>query len=624
MSPPSDPNPRQATLSLPQLTGPHAGGDACADRVSHVYPPDRLRGDDGDATPRAGRVYLETFGCQMNVLDSELMTGQLRSLGYGFVDDWKSADVVLYNTCSVRERAEQKVWSRVGRVGLHKRDERPDLVLGVVGCMAERDGEAMLTKYPQIDLLCGPGELDKLPMLIDNVRKTALPRRGGKRSARANGAVALQGNTHRRSATLDAAADALEYLDLSRSFDPYATVTNGSGDGPERDDAQTTTQAATAARRRSAYVRITRGCNKFCSYCVVPNTRGREVHRAPGNILEECRRLVEAGVREITLLGQTVNHYHYDAAAAQRDARGVLMPQIGATVKNVGTGFDARGLTLADNAGRRRDDVVTFAELLATIHDELPDLRRLRFVTSFPRDFGDDILDVIAARPRICNYFHLPAQSGSDRLLSTMNRGHTVAEYRELIERIRAKLAGQEFELASDFIVGFCGEREEDFEATAALIRWARFKNSFIFKYSPRPGTAAFDAAQRDPAGRFADDVPEAVKRRRNNALLTVQAEVSRAVHQGYVGRTVEVFVEALSDKAHLDAPEDQAADRPRGVQLTGRTQGDLIVVFAFEGDRAQARRLIGGFAQVQIERAAPLTLFGRLIAVEESLSFSP
>ena len=221
-------------------------------------------------TMRAMKVYLETFGCQMNQLDSELVRGQLAALGYTFTPDAGQADVVLYNTCSVREQAENKVLSRVGRVAQRKREGSP-VILGLLGCLAEREGTRLMTRYPQIDLLCGPGELDRLPMLIDNAMRTG--------AVEAADRVALAGNRSRRSATLSAAADNLELLDLSRSFAP------DSPGGP----------------RRSAYVRITRGCNKFCTYCVVPFTRGAEVHRPPDTIVGECRRLADQGVVEITL-----------------------------------------------------------------------------------------------------------------------------------------------------------------------------------------------------------------------------------------------------------------------------------------------------------------------------------
>ncbi len=513
-------------------------------------------------TKRVGRVYMETFGCQMNVLDSQLVQGQLRALGYEFVTDWRSADVVLYNTCSVRERAEQKVYSRVGELGIHKRT-RPDVVLGVLGCMAEREGVGVLKRYPQIDLLCGPGELDKVPMLIDNAVKTRISNGSSKKARDTDGRAALQGNTHRRSSTLQAAEDQLELLDLSRSFSPE----DHSG---------------------SAYVRITRGCNKFCTYCVVPRTRGAEIHRPPDHIVDECKRLVESGVVEITLLGQTVNHYHYDHGASVV-VGGVRQPQVGATVGAAGPRV----------TGSR---VTTFADLLARIHEEVQGLLRLRFVTSFPRDFGDDILKTIADHPRICRYLHLPVQSGSDRMLQLMNRGYTVGQYEELLGRARSYLP--DVQIASDLICGFPTEAEEDHQATCDLLRRCGFKNCFVFKYSPRPGTAAFD--------RMTDDVPDETKRRRNNELLAIQSGVSAQVHQGYVGQTVRVFVESISHKAA------KARDAGNGVsvylgwerpvtQLTGRTDGDLIVLF--DGDES----LIGSIVDVSVERSAPLTLFGRL-----------
>ncbi|GAB4108370.1 MAG: tRNA (N6-isopentenyl adenosine(37)-C2)-methylthiotransferase MiaB [Phycisphaeraceae bacterium] len=511
-------------------------------------------------------VYLETFGCQMNELDSQLVMGQLRALGYRFIDDWKRADVVLYNTCSVRERAEQKVWSRIGEVGVHKKN-RPEVILGVIGCLAERDGKDTIRKYPQVDLLCGPGELDKLPMLIDNVVRTSLEQRGGLRAA----SVALQGDTHRRSSTLAAAEDKLELLDLSRSFSPEEH------------------------RQGSAYVRITRGCNKFCTYCVVPHTRGAEVHRPPDHIVDECKRLVDAGIKEITLLGQTVNHYHYDTTAAV-ELHGHLQPQIGSIIgPNRGTGGPSPVF---------RDGVVSFADLLKRICDEVPGLMRLRFVTSFPRDFGNDILQVMRDEPRICRYLHLPVQSGSDRMLKLMNRGYRVEEYLDLIDRVRQYLP--DAELATDIICGFPTETEEDHQATIDLLKRCRFKNSFIFKYSPRPGTAAYD--------RLPDDVPDEIKKRRNNELLAVQSEISAEVHDQYVGRTVRVFVESISARQRkagnggLGGVELGWEKPGEAIQLSGRTDGDIIVVF--EGDPS----LIGQIVDVRIQRAAPLTLFGELV----------
>ena len=541
-----------------------------------------------DASPSNGghgpTVYLETFGCQMNELDSELVRGHLRSLGYRFIDDFTKADVVLYNTCSVREQAENKAYSRLGLVGMRKKAGE-QVILGVLGCMAERDGIDMLRRFPQVDLLCGPGELDRLPALIDNVRRTE----GAAREER----VALAGSKSRRSATLAAAEDHLELLDLSRAFEP--------------------TDAG--ADRRSAYVRITRGCNKFCTYCVVPNTRGAEVHRPPDAIVDECKRLVDAGVVEITLLGQTVNHYRYTHGLAV-DSAGREQPQVGP------------GLAAFRAPIPVGQQVTTFARLLERIHNEVPALQRLRFVTSYPRDFGDDILDVMAACPRICRYIHAPAQSGSNRILKAMNRGYTREEYLEFIERVTTKLP--DCTIAGDIIVGFPTETDAEFEETVSLVRAVPFKNNFIFKYSPRPGTVAID--------RFEDDVPTEVKKLRNNLLLDVQTEVSRHVHGAWVGKRVPVLVEEIRDHGAGEAPAEVEATASAlplavahpdskkielrwnrrqsvaraGLQAIGRTPGDLIVAINLSEARAaegRSQALIGTVVEVDITASAPLLL---------------
>ncbi|HSZ55285.1 MAG TPA: tRNA (N6-isopentenyl adenosine(37)-C2)-methylthiotransferase MiaB [Tepidisphaeraceae bacterium] len=485
------------------------------------------------------KLYLETFGCQMNVLDSELVLGQLRAQGYESVEQRDEADVIIYNTCSVREHAEQKVWSRLGELRERKRQE-PGLVIGVIGCMAERDGTNIFKRHPHVDVLCGPGELDKLAQLVHNAVVTA-PHSNGKRHRQ----VALMGSNVRRSGTLEAAEDTLELLDLSRSISA-------------EDVAQ-------------AYVRITRGCNKFCTYCVVPYTRGPEVHRPPGNIVEEVKRLTDAGAREVTLLGQTINHYHYKHG-------------------------DGR--------------TTSFAELLYQIHESAPDLPRLRFVTSYPRDFGDDALAAMRDCPRICRYLHAPAQSGSNRILKLMNRGYTVEEYRDLVDRAREMMP--DVCIASDFIVGFPTETDGDFESTRQLVRSCRFKNSFIFKYSPRPGTLAIQ--------RFEDNVPEDVKRRRNNVLLADQQDVCDRNNREMIGKTVQVLVEGVSklinkpaypragsvelgwEKRRLNPDSNRAP-----VQLTGRTAGDQVV--AFDGNPS----LKGQIIEIEIIDARNLTLFGKL-----------
>ena len=511
------------------------------------------------------KIYLETFGCQMNVLDSELIEGQLRSLGFDFTTNCDDADVVLYNTCSVRELAENKVLSRLGRLKIRKSTDR-DLVVGVVGCMAERDGLRMLKRMEHVDLLCGPGELDKLPSLLNNVLLT------GRQQA------ALSGDTARRSSTLAAAeTDGLELLDLSRSFSPEKS-------------------------RYQAYVRLVRGCNKFCTYCVVPYTRGPEISRDPDAIISEARKLVEAGALEVTLLGQTVNHYKYEESAASAP-------------------------------GGPAKKVTSFADLLVRLHDALPQLPRLRFLTSYPADFGQDILDAMAACPRICRYLHIPAQSGSNRILKLMNRGYTVESYLKLLEDASQTLPGVAF--AGDFIVGFPTETDADYEQTRQLVQAARYKNAFIFKYSPRPGTVAIR--------RYDDDVPDATKRYRNNDLLSLQNEISQELNRSLIGATVEVLCEGPSgwrgsDSVVAGAAALTAGERPvelgsrlaaainerdlssgagktqSEVQLTGRTAADQIVVFA------GTPRLEGQMVSVRVQAAHGMTIFGSLLADQAHL----
>ena len=501
-------------------------------------------------------IYLETFGCQMNELDSELVSGQLAAIGYLFKDDRASADIVLFNTCSVREQAENKVLSRIGELGVEKRQGR-NVIIGMLGCLPEREGKRLLTTYPQIDFLCGPGELDKLPLLLQNTV-------AGERVTTAD-RIALQGNNARRSIALSAAIDNLEVLDLSRAFDP-----DGKGN------------------RRSAYVRITRGCNKFCTYCVVPNTRGAEVHRPPDAIVEECRKLAESGVLEVTLLGQTVNHYRYTHGMAL-SVDGKEVPQIGPSLKAF------RQEVPQDQ------QVTTFANLLQRIHDEVPEIMRLRFVTSYPRDFGDDILKVMRDCPRICNYLHVPAQSGSNRILKLMNRGYTTEQYLEFIDRARSIIP--DVEIAGDIIVGFPTETDEDYEETLALIKKVRFKNNFVFHYSPRPGTVAID--------RFEDDIPRDVKKSRLNNLLAIGSEISAEVHRAYEGKEVEVFVERVSPRSSKNSGIELRWEEPL-IQMSGRTRGDLICVFDLPKG-TDPTSFLGKTVFVKILKTAPLFLSGQL-----------
>jgi len=456
------------------------------------------------------KIFLETFGCQMNRLDSELVAGLLLKAGHEMTGDREAADVVLYNTCSVRAHAEDKVYSRLGQDAVGRgADGRP--IIGVLGCMAQRLGQALQKRCGQVDIICSPGQLYRLSELI----------------AAAGEGRSCAALDRPRNQARDAAAEAqMDAVDLRR--DPSR--------GP-------------AASR--AFVRITRGCDKFCSYCIVPFVRGPQRSRQPAQIVQEVQRLVDAGRTAITLLGQTVNSYRWRTGQA----------------------------------------VVRFSDLLARVA-AIGGLRRLRFLTSHPLDFSDDLLEAMRDLENICELMHCPAQSGSDAVLRRMNRRYTRRQYDDLVDRARTIVPG--IVLAGDFIVGFPGETHADHQASADLIRRSCYRNSFIFKYSPRPGTAA--------EKQLKDDVPDQVKRRRVGELLAVQAEVGLAHHKAYVGRTVEVLIEGPAPRA-----EKQPTPAPPGmVQLTGRTRGDHIVVF--DGPR----RLAGEYVDVRITRASSLTLFGQ------------
>ena len=468
-------------------------------------------------------VLLETFGCQMNVLDSELILGEVRAAGYRPVEDAEQAHLVLINTCSVRQRAEDKVYSRLGDLKWTKQ-RHPDMILGVIGCMAERDAEGIRRQAPHVDVLCGPGELGNLMDLIEQARAGDTP------------AVAVTRDWSRRvPAAKRARDDRLEALDRSRR--------------PARPEPLI-----------QAYVRVQRGCDKFCSYCVVPFVRGPERSRPPNQIVDEARRLANAGAIEITLLGQTVNSYAYEQAG-----RIVRLPELLERVSGVGG------------------------------------LHRVRFVTSFPGDFDESILRAVRDLPKVCEYLHLPAQSGSNRILSAMRRDHTVEQYDALVERCRQVVP--DLTLAGDFIVGFSGETEAEFQASCELVRRTRYKNIFVFKYSPRPGTVA----DRN----LPDDVPLDVKRRRNHELLAIQAEISLADNQAMLGQHVEVLVEGPS-KAAVQARKTAGDDPGRcgwksRSQLVGRTRRDQIVVFEGHGG------LVGSLVGVEILSATDLTLHGRV-----------
>ena len=441
--------------------------------------------------PLDGRFRVRTWGCQMNVLDGQRMAGQLAARGLTAAAEGEQADVIVLNTCHIRDKADHKVYSELGVLAEARRD-RPDLVIGVAGCVAQAEGEKIFERAPFVDFVLGTGDVERVGEIVERVR-----------------------SERRRVAALDLPEDSPVYQFRQIS----------------RDSAF------------QAYVTVIEGCDQFCTFCVVPFTRGRERSRRASEVLEEAAHLAASGYTEITLLGQTVNAY--------RDPE---------------EGF---GLGELLRRGAR-----------------VPGLKRLRFVTSHPRFVEDDLLEALAAGGPIAPYLHMPAQSGSDRVLYRMKRRYDAAGYLETVTRIRH--AVPEIALSSDFIVGFPGETDEDFEATLELVRRVRFASLFGFCYSARPGTAAARWGS-------ASAVPEPVAAERLGRLLDLQTQLQAQQNRGLVGRRLEVLVEG----------------RNRRGQATGRTACNRIVHFPAGPDVAAA----GSYVRVRITRGLPNSLVGELVA---------
>ena len=439
------------------------------------------------------KLYLRTFGCQMNEYDSAKMVdvlGQSQAGGIEMTDDPALADIVLYNTCSVREKAQEKVFSDLGRLRALKK-ERPGMVIGVGGCVASQEGANIVSRAPYVDVVFGPQTLHRLPALIDARRRTGR-------------------------AQVDISFPEIEKFDHL----PPARVEGA-----------------------SAFVSIMEGCSKYCSFCVVPYTRGEEVSRPFEDVLVEVAGLAEQGVREVTLLGQNVNAY------------------LGAT-----------------GAG---DETADFAMLLDYVA-EMPGIERIRYTTSHPLEFTQRLIDAHGSTPKLAGHVHLPVQSGSDRVLAAMKRGYTVLEYKSIIRRLRA--ARPDVSITSDFIVGFPGETEADFERTMALIEDIGFDGSFSFIYSSRPGT---------PAADLADDTPQSQKLERLRRLQAATDAQARRISAAMVGTMQRVLVEGPSKK---DPGE-----------LAGRTENNRVVNFA------GAPRLVGQLVDLRIGLALPHSLRGEL-----------
>jgi len=456
------------------------------------------------------KLHIKSFGCQMNKLDSSLVATALIEKGFELTDETNEADVLLMNTCSVRHHAEERVMSHLGHLKTVKKSN-PDLIVGVIGCMAQRLGEELLD-HPAVNLVAGPAKIPQIPDMIEKALNTK------KKS------IAVTEKIRRKNR--QAEIEALDKFELA--YDTDENHIHG-----------------------QAFVRVMRGCNNFCTYCIVPYVRGPEISRRPKDIIKQVKKLAAGGIKQITLLGQTIYAYKYT----------------------------------------EEDKTYNLADLLKMV-SEVDSIKWIRFITSHPGEFDVSILQAMADLDKVTPYLHIPAQSGSDRILKAMNRKYTAKHYLGLIEKARQILP--EISIASDFIVGFPGETDEDFQATVELVKKARFKNSFVFKYSPRPGT--------DSANNLPDDVPEEVKRQRNLDLLAIQNAISEEESSKLLGKSVKVLVEGLSKKPHVNMAEN--GNNP---QLIGRTATDHIVVF--NGPET----LTGTFTTVKIEKTSALTMFGKL-----------
>lgn len=439
-------------------------------------------------------VHIETFGCQMNVSDSERVATKLRAEGFEISEVAESADVILLNTCSIREKAEQKVFRRVTEIKRQRAGRQP--LVGVMGCVAQLEGEAIFNSSPSVQLVAGTGATDRIPSLLGRVT-------GGE------GRV------------ID-----LEEREAGAAFEISPTERHS---------------------RHVAFVPIIEGCNKFCTYCIVPYSRGRERSRPASEIVEEVERLSAEGFKEIHLIGQNVNSYR------PRGENGL-------------EGFSG---------------ATPFSRLLRAVAST--GMPRVKFTTSFPRDFHADIVKAIEENENLCNWVHLPVQSGNNRILRAMRRGHKVEEY---LERVAAvKNSRREISLTSDIIVGFPGETDEEFEDTLKLAEKCEFHGLYIFKYSKRRGT---------PAAKLDDNVSREEKTRRFLALENLQMSIQAEVYRGYVGKVVEVLAEGFSARSERD--------------LTGHTTCNKVVNFSAGAE------FIGKIVKVRVTEAKAHSLFGQIL----------
>jgi len=448
------------------------------------------------------KVYIETYGCQMNLADTEIVLGILQNNGYSVTKNSDDADVILVNTCSIRENAEQRIYGRLGNFKAIK-DQKPDLIVGVLGCMAERLRSDLVDRKKIVDVVVGPDEYRRLPELID---------------------VAFNG-------------DKGIGVKLSKT-ETYNDII------PHREDGL------------QAWISVMRGCDKFCTFCVVPFTRGRERSRSIDSVIEEVKKLAARGFKEVTLLGQNVNSYKDEDSASGGD----------------------------------------FADLLAACA-QVDSSVRIRFTTSHPQDLSDKLLYTISEHSNICNYIHLPVQSGSNRILELMNRTYTIEHYLQLVEKARKIIPGVSF--STDIISGFPTETFEDHIMTLDVMRAVRYDGAFMFKYSPREGTKAF---------RMDDDVSEETKTKRLQEIINLQQQISFELNQELIGKEEVVLIEGFSKKSDKF--------------LSSRTDTNKVVIVPVDNKIKP-----GDYIKVKIHRATSATLFGDFTGfvnlVQESLSLT-
>lgn len=441
------------------------------------------------------QVYLCTFGCQMNEHDSERIAGLLDSAGYQLVDKEGSADIILFNTCSVRDTAEQRVYGRVSQLGPLKK-QKPELLIGILGCMAEKQKDELFNKLPMVDFVIGPRQWFRITETLAGLLQSRQPK---------------------------VVTGVEEYCNLSKHQ-------------PKR------------GNRVKAWISIMEGCDNFCAYCVVPYVRGRQVSRMESEIVDEVEQLARQGYKEITLLGQNVNSYQQNG--------------------------------------------IRFSDLIRRLN-RINGIQRIRYMTSHPRDFTVEIIDAIQDSPKVCDHFHLPIQSASDKILTLMNRGYTFAHYLSLVSEIRHRFPTAS--ITTDFIVGFPGETDADYQLTLDAMKTIQWDSAFLFMFSPRSGTKA---------ATLPDQVPFTIRKQRIHELIALQKKISEQKQKQFIGKQVEVLVEGISK--HTRRTKSGHGQEP--TQWFGRTRKNIVAVFPTHRDIP-----LGELVTITVTDATAYTLFGNL-----------